>query len=177
MSAIASAHGGKDAADWSEVRTAYETTRTTLREVADRFGISFSTTMKRAAREKWKKPGSVIVEARKKIDGAINKIVEETAQKMEAAVSEMAENTLADLKPWIEQQKAHHLRNIVQAGKRGVERIEKLWDGNEPDNPKFESFAAAALDRHDNIVRRNLGMNDADAPDVNVAVNIAILGW
>src|SRR5438876_8914701 len=99
MSAIASAHGGKDAADWSEVRTAYETTRTTLREVADRFGISFSTTMKRAAREKWKKPGSVIVEARKKIDGAINKIVEETAQKMEAAVSEMAENTLAELKP------------------------------------------------------------------------------
>src|SRR5437667_6050693 len=66
MSAIASAHGGKDAVDWSEIRTTYETTRTTLREVADRFGISFSTTMKRAAREKWKKPGSVIVEARKK---------------------------------------------------------------------------------------------------------------
>jgi hypothetical protein len=60
--------------------------------------------------------------------------------------------------------------------RRGVERIEKLWDGNEPDNPKFESFAAAALDRHDNIIRRNLGMNDADAPDANVAVNIAILG-
>jgi hypothetical protein len=56
--------------------------------------------MKRAAREKWKKPGSVIVEARKKIDGAINKIVEETAQKMEAAVSEMAENTLAELPPY-----------------------------------------------------------------------------
>jgi signal recognition particle subunit SEC65 len=99
MSDIASAHGGKDAADWSEVRTTYETTRTTLREIADRFGISFSTTMKRAAREKWKKPGSVIVEARKKIDGAINKIVEETAQKMEAAVEEMAENTLAELNP------------------------------------------------------------------------------
>ena len=132
MSAIASAHGGKDAVDWSEVRTNYETTRTTLREVADRFGISFSTTMKRAAREKWKKPGSVIVEARKKIDGAINKIVEETAQKMEAAVSEMAENTLAELKPWIEQQKAHHLRKTVQTGRRGVERIEKLWDSNEP---------------------------------------------
>jgi hypothetical protein len=64
----------------------------------------------------------------------------------------------------------------VQAGKRGVERIEKMWDSNEPDNPKFESFAAAALDRHDNIIRRNLGMNDADAPDNNVAVDIAILG-
>ena len=80
MSGIASAHGGKDGVDWSEVRTTYETTRTTLREIADRFGISFSTTMKRAAREKWRKPGSVIVEARKKIDGAINRIVEETAE-------------------------------------------------------------------------------------------------
>jgi hypothetical protein len=47
---------------------------------------------------------------------------------------------------------------------------------NEPDDPKFESCAAAALDRHDNIIRRNLGMNDADAPDASVAVNIAILG-
>ena len=86
----------------------------------------------------------------------------------------MAENTLAELKPWIEQQRAHHLRKIVQAGRHGVERIETLWDDNEPSNPKFESFAAAALDRHDNIVRRNLGMNDSDAPDANVAVNIAI---
>jgi hypothetical protein len=68
-----------------------------------------------------------------------------------------------------------HLRKIVQTGRRGVERIEKLWDDNEPDNPKFESFAAAALDRHDNIVRRNLGMNDADAPETNVAVSIEIL--
>jgi hypothetical protein len=87
----------------------------------------------------------------------------------------MAENTLAELKPWIEQQKAHHLRKVVQAAKRGVERMEKLWDGNEPDDARFESFAAAALDRHDNIVRRNLGMNDADTPHANVAVNIAIL--
>ena len=153
MSEIALAQGGKAAVDWSEVRTAYETTRTTLRQIADRFGISFSTTMKRAAREKWKKPESVIVETRKKIDGTINKVVEEAAQKMEAAVSLMAENALADIRPWIEGGKVNHIRRIVEAGKRGVERIEKLWNDNEPNDPRDESFAAASLERHDTMVR------------------------
>src|SRR5947208_16977157 len=98
--------------------------------------------MKRADSEKTKYTGSVIVEARKKIDGAINKIVEETAQKMEAAVSEMAENTLAELKPWIEQEKAHHLRKTVKTGRRGLERIERLWDSKEPAEPTLESCAS-----------------------------------
>jgi hypothetical protein len=31
-------------------------------------------------------------------------------------------------------------------------------------DPKQESFAAATLDRHDGIVRRNLGMNDSEPP-------------
>jgi len=164
MSGVALAQGGKDAVDWSEVRTAYETTHTTLRQIADRFGISFSTTMKRAAREKWKKPESVIVETRKKIDGTINKVVEETARKMEAAVSEMAENALAEIQPWIEREKVSHIRRIVNAGKRGVERIEKLWDDNEPNDPRDESFAAASLERHDTIIRRNLGMSEGATP-------------
>src|SRR5205814_6518418 len=52
-------------------------------------------------------------------------------------------------------------------------RIERLWDEKEPVDPKEESFAAATFDRHDGIVRRNLGMNDkvgGGSPSLNVAV-------
>jgi hypothetical protein len=52
----------------------------------------------------------------------------------------------------------------VEAGKRGVERIEKIWEDHEPSDPRNESFAAASLDRHDTIIRRNLGMSDNDRP-------------
>ena len=45
-------------------------------------------------------------------------------------------------------------------GKRGFERIGKLWDAEEPVDPKRENLAASSLDRHDGIIRRNLGMND-----------------
>ena len=48
-------------------------------------------------------------------------------------------------------------------GKRGFERIESLWDEKEPVDPKQESFAAATLDRHDDMVRRNLGMNETQS--------------
>jgi hypothetical protein len=34
----------------------------------------------------------------------------------------------------------------------------------QPIDPKQESLAAATLDRHDEIVRRNLGMNENAAP-------------
>ena len=69
-----------------------------------------------------------------------------------------------DLQPWIEREKAEHIKRAVTMGKRGFERIESLWDEREPVDPKQESFAAATLDRHDDIVRRNLGMNDKEMP-------------
>ena len=47
-------------------------------------------------------------------------------------------------------------------GKRGLERIGKLWDGEEPVDPKRESLAASSLEKHDEIIRRNLGMNDEE---------------
>jgi len=38
---------------------------------------------------------------------------------------------MADLQPWIEQEKAKHVRRIVNIAKRGFECIEKVWDENE----------------------------------------------
>ena len=56
-------------------------------------------------------------------------------------------------------------------GKRGYERIEKLWDEREAD-PKQEQCASAALDKHDTIVRRNLGMSDDQPTASSLSLNV-----
>jgi len=79
---------------------------------------------------------------------------------------------MADLQPWIKQEKAKHVRRIVNIAKRGFERIEKVWDENEPCSPKEESLAAATLDKHDAIVRRNLGMSETSAPSCSLNLHV-----
>ena len=56
---------------------------------------------------------------------------------------------------------------------RGFERIERLWDEREAIDSKAESLTAATLDRHDTIIRRNLGMNES--PERSSAVNLNVL--
>jgi hypothetical protein len=79
---------------------------------------------------------------------------------------------IEDLGPWIEREKAEHIRRAVAMGKRGYERIEKLWDAEEAIDPKQEQSASSALDKHDTMIRRNLGMSDnqpaASSLDLNV---------
>jgi hypothetical protein len=132
-----------------------------LRELADKHRISRSTIFKRAARERWKQNATVVEAARKQI-------VKKMEAKLEAATSEAAQlvarQVVEDLRPWVQREKEEHVKRAVTMGKRGFERIERLWDDREPVDPKQESFAAATLDRHDGIVRRNLGMNDKEMP-------------
>jgi hypothetical protein len=44
--------------------------------------------------------------------------------------------------------------------KRGFQRIEKLGGENEVPEARAESLAAATLEKHDAIIRRNLGTNE-----------------
>ena len=144
---------------WADVRLEYETSteRPTLRELADKHQISRSTIFKRAAREKWKQNAILAEATTKQID-----------RKMEAATSEaaqlVAKQVVEDLQPWIQREKAEHIKRAVAMGKRGFERIEKLWEKAEPKDAKNESFAAATLERHDGIVQRNLGMGEGSTP-------------
>jgi rRNA-processing protein FCF1 len=96
--------------------------------------------------------------------------------RMEIATTEVvqlvAEQVMADLRPWIEQEKAKHVRRIVNIAKRGFERIEKVWDENEPCSPKEESLAAATLDKHDAIIRRNLGMNETSTGSCSLNLHV-----
>jgi len=87
----------------------------------------------------------------------------------QVAVKEM----MAQLQPWIEREKAEHIKRIVAIAKRGFRRIEKLWDENAVREAREESLAAATIDKHDAIIRRNLGMNES--PGRSCSLNVAVL--
>ncbi|PYK69392.1 MAG: hypothetical protein DME45_02410 [Verrucomicrobia bacterium] len=87
---------------------------------------------------------------------------------MESATMEVvqlvATQVIADLQPWIEREKAQHIKRAVRMAKRGFERIERLWDERDVADSKAESLGVAAtLDKQDAIIRRNLGMNETSA--------------
>ena len=156
---------------WDQVRLEYETSpeRPTLRQLADRHNVSRSTIFKRAAREKWKQNAALVEATRKQM-------AEKLEAKMETATTEVvqlvAKQVITDLRPWIEQEKAEHIKRAVQMAKRGFERIERLWDEREAVDFKAESLTAATLARH-TIIRRNLGMNQS--PERSSALNLAVL--
>jgi hypothetical protein len=79
---------------------------------------------------------------------------------------------MAELQPWIEREKAEHIRRAVSTAKRGFERIEKLWDENESPEARAETLAAATLDKHDAIIRRNLGMNETSAGSCSLNLHV-----
>jgi DNA-binding transcriptional regulator YhcF (GntR family) len=158
--------------EWDQVRLEYETdsVRPTLRQLADKHGISRSTIFKRAAREHWKQNATLIEATRQQI-------VQKMEAKLEAEVDEVAhvaaKQVITELQPWIEREKAEHVRRIVAIAKRGFQRIEKIWDENAVPEARTESLVAATLDKHDAIIRRNLGMNDA--PPSQGCLNLNIL--
>ena len=80
---------------------------------------------------------------------------------------------MAELQPWIEREKVEHIKRIVAIAKRGFRRIEKLWDETEVADSKEESLAAATLDKHAAIIKRNLGMNETSTG--SCSLNVAVL--
>jgi hypothetical protein len=77
-----------------------------------------------------------------------------------------------DLGPWIEHQKAEHIKRAVAMGKRGFERLERLWDEKEALDPRQEQLASSALDKHDTIVRRNLRLSDNEGRSGSLNLNL-----
>ena len=92
-----------------------------------------------------------------------------TTEAAQVAVKEM----MAQLQPWIEREKAEHIKRAVKMATRGFERIERLWEVNQSPEARAESLAAATLDKHDQILRRNLGMNETSAG--SCSLNVAVL--
>jgi hypothetical protein len=150
----------------------YETSpeRPTLRGLADKHRVSRSTIFKRAAREHWKQNAALVEATRQQI---VKKMEASLEAKVDEAAELAANQVMADLEPWIEQEKVKHIKRAVSMAKRGFERIERLWDEKEAVDSKAENLTAATLDRHDTIIRRNLGMNES--PERSSAVNLSVL--
>ena len=72
--------------------------------------------------------------------------------------------------------RTEHIKRAVAMGRRGYERIERLWDEREAVDPKQEQFASSALDKHDTIVRRNLGMSDKQPPSASLNLKVLTQG-
>ena len=112
---------------WANLRLEYETSsvRPTLRELADQHAVPRSTIFKRAAREKWKQNAALVEATRKQI-------VEKMEARLQDEITDVAQlaakQVMAELQPWIEREKAEHVRRAVTMAKRGLGRIEKLWD-------------------------------------------------
>ena len=164
-----------NAQEWDEVRLEYETSRErpTLRQLADKHRLSCSTVFKKAAREHWKQNAALVEATRKQI-------VEKMEARLQAEITEVAQlaakQVMAELQPWIEREKAEHVRQAVTMAKRGFRRIEKLWDENEIPEVRTESLAAATLDKHDAIIRRNLGMNETQGGSGTLNLDVLVAG-
>jgi hypothetical protein len=161
--------------EWADLRLQYETNveRPTLRQVADKHCISRSTIFKRASREGWKQ-GAAVVEA------ARQQIVEKMEARLEAETAEVAQvaakQLMAELQPWIEREKAEHVQRVVRIVKRGFQRIEELWDSSALPEARAESLVASALDKHDQIIRRNLGMNETQVGSGSLNLDVLVGG-
>ena len=57
-------------------------------------------------------------------------------------------------------------------GKRGYERIDRMWNEKALVEVKDESLAAATLEKHDTIIRRNLGMNETGDGSGTLSLNV-----
>jgi hypothetical protein len=160
--------------EWANLRLQYETSveRPTLRQLADKHCVSRSTVFKRASREHWKQNAAIVEATRRQI-------VEKMEAHLEVEAGEVAQvaakQVVAELQPWIEREKAEHVRRVVKIVKRGFQRIEKLWE-NEIPEARTESLVASALEKHDQIIRRNLGMNETQVGSGTLNLNVLVGG-
>lgn len=144
--------------NWPAIRRQYETSTITQRALADQLGISPSTLMKRAMREKWK---------------GTKRLVLQTAAKLEADLTVEAKQMIRDeLAPFIEAKKIQITKRGVKVGERGLSRVEKLWRGSKPTDAKEEADAARAADTFLRMARTSLGMNEGSGISGALTLNI-----
>lgn len=157
--------------EWLRIQTHYETDpeKIGLRPLAALYDIPEQTVMKRAAQYKWQRKDAILVDAKREIEQSTRSAIKQVA----AEVSEqIARKTLEDLQPWIERKKRRHIKSLVNLGEKGISRVRKIMKDAKPTNPKEEAFTSKTADTWDNIIRRNLGMNDGATFNGSLSVNI-----
>lgn len=157
--------------EWLRIQTHYETDpeKIGLRPLATLYDMPEQTMMKRAAQYKWQRRDAILVDAKREIEQSTRQAIKQVAAEVS---QEIARKTLEDLQPWIERKKRRHIKSLVNLGEKGISRVRKLMKEADPTSPKEEAFTSKTADTWDNIIRRNLGMNDGTSFNGSLSVNI-----
>jgi hypothetical protein len=144
--------------DWLAIRKQYETGSMSQRNLADSLGISQSTLMRRAMREKWMQR---------------SKLVRLAASDLEAKLARSVKSAVEDeLAPFIEAHKARITKRAVKMSNRGLSRLDSLWKQQKPSQAKQEAEAAKTLETLVRVARTSLGMGDGSPVGSVVSLNI-----
>lgn len=167
------------AVDWKALQREYEDNpEVTHYQLARKYNINRNTVARHAQLYAWRKPGEEKRHAAKaatRITQAAEAALASTCREVAAQVTASTEKTLKDLAPWIEEMRASHVKYIVGLSSKALKRLDKIFESKEPDTPKDEQFSAAAIEKHDTIIRRNLGMGEGNAAG-SLNVNVLIAG-
>jgi len=163
--------------DWDQLRKEYEETPgLSIKRLAMKYSLPRGTVERRATVYHWAKFLPVARRATSSITAAANKAIDQTCRAVAARIEERAAQTLKDLAPWIEEQRAVHVRHIVGLSRKALVRLDDLFNQNKPDSPKDEQFSAAAIEKHDTIIRRNLGMSDNGSGSNTLNIGVLVGG-
>lgn len=166
--------------DWKAIRLRYEGSDISQRRLAQELGVSYSTLSHRAMRERWSQSAALVHQAREQV--AIK--TSEALQSAASHAADLAAKQLIDeLQPWIAEQKTQQIKRAIARSTKAQQRLDAIADGTLaldkdgntltlPNGPKEESFIAQAEDKYDNIIRRNLGMQDGSGFSGALSVNI-----
>lgn len=168
---------------WHLARIQFESGDENMNQVkiAQMFNTSLSAVQKRSAAEKWSKGAKIVTDARHALQVATNQALAIAAEK---TGEQVAVRLMKELQPWIEREKRSHILRAVKRSKRGMKRLDRVADGydiydskkgavvNVQTGPKDEMAIAAAEDKYDGIIRRNLGMNDSTGLSGSLSVRV-----
>lgn len=157
--AVSDESAGKPKPDWLAIRRQYESSDISQRDLARLLGISESTMMKRAMREKWKQNA---------------KLVQLTANDLAAEIDKKVKGKLREeLAPWIEEQRVRFTKRGFHVADRGMNRVVEMMDSTPDPDAKEEAFISKAAETYHRIGRVALGMSDGTAP--GGSINLSIL--
>jgi len=157
--------------EWVKIKAVWETApdKPTFRALAKIYGFDRTTIQQRAKREGWQRKDSLALATVRAVENESKTIVAETAAIVGKQLRADLQNSLA---PWLEREKAKHVRTQVHRAKRALKQIDSHVQPTVSLSPKDSAFIARAADQWDTIARRNLGMNDGSPTAGSLNLNI-----
>jgi hypothetical protein len=169
--------------EWERTRAPYENSesRISLAQIAEIYGVAVRTVEGKSAKQGWKRASSLVTQARNEVNRVTAAAIKEGAQ---VAVKDAVRMMMEELQPFLAREKVEQVFRSVARAKAHQARIDRITDGytaldkdgnavEVPLSAKDIGYVAAAEDKFDAVIRRNLGMSDGTS--IGGALNVSIL--